>query len=1127
MTLDHRQTLSGIKRFDQLIAYLRDELGWPINQESFDELDHLFFEFTPEELGIDSKTAVKIETIRRLRPLSSKQPWGIYFVKFEQKKLPVVALRRILSQVALKKRLSANNPHRVAWSSNDLLFISNYGDGDARAITFAHFSQDKNKKDLPVLKVLGWDGGDTALHLDKVANDLTLKLSWPEDEDNLEVWQNQWKSAFTTNHGEAIATAKDLSHKLAIVAKKICEQIKVTLKFETNKGQLTQLYEAFKHSLMHNMDQSEFADMYAQTIVYGLLSVRISNPKKMTADDFANHLQTNPFLKELMQTFLQVGGRNSLSGLDFDELGISEIIEVLDNSNIEAVIRDFGNKNQDEDPVTHFYVDFLKEYDPQSKIQRGVFYTPRNLVVAAVKNIEQKLKIDFGLVDGLADISTWGDMASKNPEILIPNGMNSNVGFIKILDPAVGTGTFLVEVIDSIYSTLTTKWKNLGVKPSKIDELWNEYVNNYLLNRLYGYELQMAPYSIAHLKISLKLLETNYLFNKAGRARIYLTNTLDAPAEIDEATEKFLPCLGREANEVNNVKRNTRFTVILGNPPFHLHKDISISHKKKSGAKIGAPIEDVKLFELFISELNVFNADKDAKFYWDSAVYFLTWAIAQIKESSPGKNYPLIVSFILPRTIIASKFAAPIRRYLLQNCKKLSVLDLGGENRGALKEFNIFGIKKAVCLLTFTCGERSNRLLSYKKLDFIDFQDFSRKILSHEVLEELELGVKPVKENNYLFVGSSKTGYESFSPLLKMFDITLNGIQLKRLWPIALTKKILELRWSTLVKSPSSKRSALYVENNNQFSRKATLSSGKTIYSVSENDPMPKIIRIGYRSFDYQWMLLDPALAYSLRGKIYTAHKSDQFYLVGNLTKQASGDLFLTFSDAVVETDFHAKRGAKDVIPFFDDPKSNHVNLNSAFLDEFLLLNGFLPNNFHFYVLAVCSSKTFCNQFAKDTERYGLRVPIKCSLDLYEEIVAIGKNIATLNTIGNSQYGDKSFEELSPQHAFLLIKHRPISLPKKIKIDEDELKIIADDWEIAGVSRLVFDYSFSGYSPVKSASKYWQTSRSKARSELDTLFLDINESDLRRLLGTIHAIEGMIFIQEQLSHKIHLLLKNT
>ena len=127
MPTDHRERLGRIRSFTQLIVYLRDDLGWPIVSDDFEELT---FEYTPAELGIDAKNAAKIQEVKRLRPLVPGQPWGIFFVKFEPKRLPVVALRRILGQVALKRRASANKSERQAWAADDLLFVSNYGEGD-------------------------------------------------------------------------------------------------------------------------------------------------------------------------------------------------------------------------------------------------------------------------------------------------------------------------------------------------------------------------------------------------------------------------------------------------------------------------------------------------------------------------------------------------------------------------------------------------------------------------------------------------------------------------------------------------------------------------------------------------------------------------------------------------------------------------------------------------------------------------------------------------------------------------------------------------------------------------------------------------------------------------------------
>lgn len=441
MATDHRSQLREIRTFRQLVAYLRDEMGWPIGSDDFEDLT---FEYTPEELGINAKSAAKIQEIKRLRPLSPRQPWGIFFVKFEPKRLPVVALRRILSQVALKKRASANSAERAAWAADDLLFVSNYGEGDERRIALAHFSAAQDGHDLPTLKVLGWDNLDTPLHLDAVARELSQHLAWPKNDADIEAWREQWRAAFTLRHREVITTSKELSIRLAELARAIRDRIKTALAIETERGPLRKLIKAFQEALVHDLDADGFADMYAQTIAYGLLSSRITDPNRKTADDFAGHMRTNPFLRELMETFLKVGGRRGRAGgpgIDFDELGVSEVVELLDGANMEAVVRDFGDKNPQEDPVIHFYELFLKEYDAKKRMQRGVFYTPRPVVSYIVRSVDELLRTEFSLEDGLADTSTWGEMARRHKDLKIPESISPEQDFVQILDPACGTGT--------------------------------------------------------------------------------------------------------------------------------------------------------------------------------------------------------------------------------------------------------------------------------------------------------------------------------------------------------------------------------------------------------------------------------------------------------------------------------------------------------------------------------------------------------------------------------------------------------------------------------------------------------------------------------------------------------------
>jgi SOS-response transcriptional repressor LexA len=696
MLIDQREALARIRRFDQLIAYLRDEMGWPIAPDSFEDVDDLFYDFTADELGIDPKTAAKIESIKRLRPLSPRQPWGIFFVKFEPKRLPVVALRRILSQVALKKRASANSPEHTAWAADDLLFVSNYGEGDERQISFAHFSKAGDGDDLPTLKVLGWDNLDTALHLDAVARELTQHLAWPEDEADVEVWRERWRAAFTLRHREVINTSKELSIRLAELARGIRYRIKAALAIETERGPLTKLMKAFQQALVHDLDADGFADMYAQTIAYGLLSARIADPEKKTADDFAGHMRTNPFLRELMETFLKVGGRRGKAGgpgIDFDELGVSEVVELLDNANMEAVVRDFGDRNPQEDPVIHFYELFLKKYDAKKRMQRGVFYTPRPVVSYIVRSVDELLGTEFGLEDGLADTTTWGEMATRHKGLKIPEDVSPAQAFVQILDPATGTGTFLIEVIDVIHKTLVGKWKAQGHGEREIDALWNDYVPKHLLPRLHGYELLMAPYAIAHLKIGLKLYETGYRFGSDERARIYLTNALE-PASDRQLTLDYLPALAHEAQAVNEIKRKQRFTVVIGNPPY-------------AGISSNMTEEAQRIVDAY---KNIDGVPLNERKLWlqDDYVKFVRKAQTTIENARVG-----ILGYITNHGYLDNPTFRGMRHSLLRSFQRLYFLDLHGNankkerSPDSSADDSVFDIRQgvAICLATRSSRE--------------------------------------------------------------------------------------------------------------------------------------------------------------------------------------------------------------------------------------------------------------------------------------------------------------------------------------------------------------------------------------------------------------------------------------
>lgn len=707
--------LRAIHTFKQLVRYLEDELDWPLEGH---DIEDLTFDYEPDELGLKAEDAAKVKAIRQLRPLDSKQPWGIFFIEFDRKKLPVVVLRRILSHLVVKKRASANKANRAAWHAEDLLFISAFGaEDDGREISFAHFHQEEG--DMPTLRVLGWDGGDTPLKLEHLATTLKERLHWPDHSESLDQWRARWAGVFRHRIGHVINTSDMLAEAMAVLAKRIRDAAQTLIDRESDKGPLRKLHQAFKTHLIHDLTEEGFADTYAQTITYGLLTAAISRTEMsegkhgtaLVASNVTDMVPvTNPFLKEMLQTFLHVGGRKG--GIDFDELGVQDVVELLrgEETDLPAILRDFGNKTRGEDPVIHFYEHFLNAYNKQLRIQRGVFYTPNPVVSYIVRSADELLKTEFHLEHGLADTITWGEFIQKSkisdpqspislPPLTDEPGCTETISpdefFVQILDPATGTATFLVEVIDVIYNYLKDLWKKRGAAAMPVipnsksniqnfSDYWNEYVPKALLPRLHAYELMMAPYAIAHMKVGLKLAETGYKFATEERARIYLTNAL-------EPWVKQLPLIGfdalaHEAAAVNEIKRCKRFTVVIGNPPYS-----NFGQLNKNPFILGL-LEDYKRG---LDERKINLDDDFIKF-----VRFAQWCVS---TSQLG-----VFGFITNNIFLEGATHRRMRCCIAETFGKLRVVDLHGDGRkqqkglDGVQDENVFDIIQGVAVSLFT-----------------------------------------------------------------------------------------------------------------------------------------------------------------------------------------------------------------------------------------------------------------------------------------------------------------------------------------------------------------------------------------------------------------------------------------
>ncbi|MBH2009035.1 MAG: hypothetical protein I8H71_04960 [Xanthomonadaceae bacterium] len=1021
-----------IKTFPSLVKYLREELDWPIEADDFEDLT---YDWEPEELGIDKASAAKIDEVKQLRPLADDQPWGIFFVKFEPKQLPVVALRRLLNSMVIRKRESANKSERQAWAMNDLMFISSYGDSGERHISFAHFSQPEGKNDLPTLKVLGWDNLDTPLHLDLVAAKLAECLSWPDDEEDINGWRETWQSAFSLRHRETITTAKDLAIRLAALARAIRDRISTALAIENDRGPLTKLMKAFQSALMHDLDAAGFADMYAQTIAYGLLSARIADPSSRTADDLTAHMKTNPFLKELMQTFLHVGGRKGKAGgpgIDFDELGVSEVVELLDDANMEAVIRDFGDKKRDEDPVMHFYESFLHEYNKQLKIQRGVFYTPQPVVSYIVRSVHALLQSEYGLADGLADTTTWGEILKKHPGMKLPpltdergekRTISQNEPFVQILDPATGTATFLVEVIDVIYRTLVAKWQQQRLTEAQQRTKWNEYVPKHLLPRLHAFELMMAPYAIAHMKIGLKLAETGYLFGSDERARIYLTNALDPWQRQLNLPE--LDALAHEAVAVNEIKRNKHFTVVIGNPPYSVLSanlgDVARTLVDPYKSVAGKKIEERSMLRL---EMHL----------QDDYVKFFALGQSVIRNSHGG-----IFGFITNNGYLDNLTLRGVRYALLEQFSCLQITDLHGNRLrkvagGASNvDENVFDIEQGVAIFVGSTITSKTRPVVRKYSSFQGSRTEKHAALNSDAESHCIAVTITPHDPHYFLVPRDESGsdeYDQFISLTDVMPVNISGIVTAHDDLVVDFGDGRLIDNAKILRDPSISDEAARLELGVKDNAGWKLAKARAVMRESKSDA-PFLKSYGYRPFDTRRIYYHPAIVWSDRRNVMShildggnvalatcRQLADAPWQHAFVTRNLQDDCFV--SNRTRERSYHfplelrgsgQQRGAQiELLSLVENQTT--LNFSKRFLDAHNAISGNtklsgkqIVSHLFPYIYAVLHSETYRTRYAEFLKIDFPRIPISCSNDLLLELSKLGSELIALHLLESSNLG--------------------------------------------------------------------------------------------------------------------------
>ena len=466
--------------------------------------------------------------------------------------------------------------------------------------------------------------------------------------------------AFLNADAPAVADPRELAERMAAKTRLLRDGISLILEQEGRTGPLHGLLNAYRNVLISGLSNDAFADLQAQTAAYGLFAARcLHSAAQPFTRQSAVFADTTPFLRDVF-------GRIAGPGIDpriawiVDDLAL-----LLKRADMASILQDFGQRTRREDPVVHFYEDFLAAYDPELREVRGVYFTPEPVVSYIVRSVDRLLRDRFRLADGLAE--TTGRGTDARP--------------VLILDPAAGTGSFLREVILRIRNTIDGKG---------IGGAWPDYVQNHLLPRLFGFELLMAPYAICHLKLALEIggADAGFRMPEGQRFGVFLTNTLEEPHERT-AGALFAHEIAQEASSADSVKRDQPVMVVLGNPPYS-------GHSANKGAWIAGLIDSYK------QGFPELRKPAQAKWLSDDYVKFIRFAQWRIERTGEG-----VLGFVTNHAYLDNPTFRGMRHSLMETFDEIYLLNLHGNSKkmerapDGGRDENVFDIQQGVAIGIF------------------------------------------------------------------------------------------------------------------------------------------------------------------------------------------------------------------------------------------------------------------------------------------------------------------------------------------------------------------------------------------------------------------------------------------
>ena len=918
-------------------------------------------------------------------------------------------------------------------------------------------------------------------------------------QENFQAFINHIKD-FTSFVSQSITSPLNLAKLMAGKARLLEDVLEKAILSDDEENEadtsLKNQMEIFKANLIHDITPQAFADVYAQTIAYGMFVARLHDKSLETfSRQEAVFLipRTNPFLQGLF---------SYISGVDCDDRLIwiiDSLAEIFLATDISQLLSGFGKKSGQEDAIIHFYETFLGEYNPKLRKSRGVWYTPKSVVSFIVRACDEVLKDEFDIADGLVDESKITIKSESKSTLYTKNGspkkdqtITKEVHRVQILDPTTGTGTFLAETIKLIKKEF---WGGD----------WSSYVEEHLIPRLNGFELLMASYAMAHLKLDLLLLETGYKPIKQKRFNVFLTNSLEEATVTENSLFKWF---ARESIEASRVKHEAPVMVVMGNPPYS-------GHSSNKNDFIDGLLEDYKK-EHDGSKLK----EKNSKWLNDDYVKFIRYSESYIQKNQEG-----ILGFITNHSYIDNPTFRGMRYHLLNTFDKIYIIDLHGNAKkkevcpDGSKDENVFDIMQGVAIIIGVKKKTSSKKLADLYLyDLYGKRDFKYKTLDENSLKSLPFEKIEYKEPDFYFFKQNfklEKKYNDSIYIKELFNINSVGISSFRDGlVIDYSKSKLESKINNFFNNDKSYiQNIMKVKENNSFN--IDMIKSNSYYSNNH------IKEISYRTFDTRFIYFDTKFIERDRIKVMKHFIDDNLGLIFNKQCQTKNYQHIFITNMMNELHIMETANASAyTFPLYLYPDKDSLleeptrtpNLNLEIVKEIekkLKLtftnekeedkNTFAPIDILDYIYAVLHSPSYRERYKEFLKIDFPRVPYP-SIESFWALVGLGSQLRGLHLM-ESESLDERVIDIEGEGAMLITN----KLNKQdYTIEEDIVTLhINDNISIVNIPLISWEFYIGGYQPAQKWLKD-RVGRVLSRSDMKHYNKIINA------LLTTHKIMGEI-----------------